>query len=675
MKITEVTYENWGPYYGKQSLDISTGKLDRVIVVHGDNGNGKTKLIDGLKWVFSGGQHGLVKVGPYISLQAIEAAERFETSVSVRFRQGKGEFLLRRVIKFDPSVFSETSPEHIKNHILDMPDKSKIHLEKVGGEAYNAEQTARVMERLFPARLVGFYFFDAAKLLDNFGNVSGGQEYAGGLSLRVSVEMAMGLHGLDVFGAELKKIESDLRNLSLQESKNKEALQKLMRDLNGAEADKDRAVTSLSQTRENLTNLQLEKEELNARLAGAQNLIEAQTARNKLQFELEAIENSMRILRSRLPELVKSMWMAPMLGTLEKTSQAVNDRAEGRAERKAQILFLQQQIAYFERQSQSKVCLACGQDTQQSKGHHSEELASLKENLVELASASNNAQDLADSELEGLLKKSIYSEVIKHRAQEFLDHKRESERLVLKRIAFSDELEQLKLVFGEIENADLLSDNQRFLEVERLIADGKRRLSADLTSIEESNSRITKAKSKMTKFVSSESNALGQLTKVQTLIEVIERVGKQLREDVRRALNAEANEIFAQIRSESDGAFEIQVDQDYRLSTSKHNPNAAYMQQVFLSFLFAIPRVAQAPFPVVIDSPIQHLDLGNRSRFIEWCKSGLSQLVLLPHDGEIRPEDTASMFAESLAHHYEIDHDDNFGTSKFKALGGKNVKR
>lgn len=674
MKITEVTYENWGPYFGSQTLDISTGKADRVIVVHGENGNGKTKLIDGLKWVFSGGQHGLVKVGPYINLQAIDESKPFETSVSVRFRQGKSEFLLRRAIKFDPTVLADNSAENIKSQILSMPDKSRVHLEKVGGEAYNFEQTSRVMERLFPARLVGFYFFDAAKLLDNFGTVSGGQSSSGGLSLRVSVEMAMGLRGLDVFTSELKKIEIDLRNRSVQDSKNKDALQKLLADLRSAESDRERATASLGESRSNLFELQAEKEDLNAKLAGAQNLIEAQTSRNRLQFELDSISNNERIMRSRIPELVKNLWMSPMLGTLETVSAGVSARAEGRLERKAQALFLQQQLAYFEKQAQSNVCLACGQETSHSEVRNSAQLALLKSQLSELSEAANSSQDNADAELEVLLKSSIYTEVIRHRSEDFADYKRDLDKLIVKRIAITEELEQLKLVFGELENTDLLTANQRFLDVERLISDSKRRISADLSLIEDCTAQIARAKLKMAKFGSVENHALDKLSKVQTLIEVIERVAKQLREDVRHALNQEANAIFAQIRSESDGSFEITVDEEYRLSTSKHNPNAAYMQQVFLSFLFAIPRVAQAPFPVVIDSPIQHLDLGNRMRFVDWCKSGLSQLVLLPHDGEILPEDTGRMFGDALAHHYVITHSEKTGKSIFTRLGGNRVK-
>jgi len=143
-----------------------------------------------------------------------------------------------------------------------------------------------------------------------------------------------------------------------------------------------------------------------------------------------------------------------------------------------------------------------------------------------------------------------------------------------------------------------------------------------------------------------------------------------LAEEIRKAIETEANEIFKLMRTTADEKFVIEISPDYALKTSKPFPNAAYKQQVFLSFLFAIPRVAKAPFPVVIDSPLQHLDTDNRERFLKWCSSGLKQLILLPHDAELSIQETPRIFGEALAGLFQIEHSEETNISSIARILG-----
>lgn len=671
MKITEVTVENWGPYRGKQSLDIDTSKTAKVVVVLGDNGNGKTKLIDSLKWVFAGGEHGLLKVGPYINLQAIETGEPFETSVEVKFRQGGNDYSLRRFLSFDPGVFTSASIHSVRQFILEMPDKSRVSLRKLGSEPYSQEQALRVMERLFPARLVGFYFFDAAKLLDNFVSISGSKSGAGGLPLKASVEMAMGLRGLDVFRDEIEKLESECQSHVFQEMKDKDAAEKFAKEFENSERQLESIGRLLNEKRSETEILRIEKEELNDKLAGSQSLLDAQAQRNRLNFEISSLRNSEMVLRQKLPSQIKALWMAPMAKKMASLKEEISERADARNSRAAEVLFINQQLAYFAKQADSEICIACGQSAPNGKARIQDQSAELEARLALLTSPEVRQQDIRDVELESVLNGALFSPVTQHRFSELLDFKNSLNEFKKREINLLEELERIDQAFGKTDNRDIVKLNERYLQVEQDYLSANRTIASLTADFDKAASAAAKAKSKLAKFVSGNSIFSRRLDALRKFSAALDKVSDRLRSEVREALEAEANLIFEGIRSEADSAFTIGIDENYFLTTSKHNPNAAYMQQVFLSFLFAIPRVAKAPFPVVIDSPIQHLDLGNRERFLRWCRAGLSQLVLLPHDGEILPEHARAVFGESLSALYKISHDPVSGTSQFVMLSDK----
>lgn len=669
MKITNVELSNWGPYFGTQNLNIETSGEATVIVVGGSNGNGKTKFIDALKWVFAGGDFGLLKVGPYISLQAISAGKPFETSVSVHFRQDDNTFILKRFLSIDPESLHVRGEGSIRDQVMAMPDKSRVQLQKVGSEPYSQDQALRVMERLFPARLVGFYFFDAAKLLDNFESISSPNKSAYGKSLKLSVEMAMGLRGLDLYLVELQKIQETLLEQLQKDARGQEATSKASADLHSAETDRARIEVDVKDLRDRLRTLREEQATLGAQLAGAQSLLDAQTQRNRFTFELENVAHSERIARQRIPGLVKTLWMAPMTSKLTSLQEEVAASSNARGGRAAEILSLQQQIAFHEKQKESDTCLACGQGIHNSKQQgETNPTSDLASQLATLQSSALAEEDLLQDTIHQLLDTVLLSPLNKHRFAEFFDLRINLERLAQRRIEIDEEVAKLNLAFGDGDNSSLVTINERFVAVEKEIFQGMSLLRELLEQSEKALSLVTRTKTKLMRLGGPTSSSAVRLEGVQSVLRALEKVSARLRNDVRAALRDEANLIFAQIRSKADERFGIDVDENYFVTTTKHNPNAAFMQQVFLSFLFAIPRVAKAPFPVVIDSPIQHMDTSNRNRFLNWCKTGLPQLVLLPHDGEIAADSAPKIFGNALAGYYEIEHNSATGTSSFRAL-------
>jgi DNA sulfur modification protein DndD len=51
--IERVQVENFGPYYGKQSVKLGSGDQP-LIVIHGENMSGKTSFLNAVRWCLYG---------------------------------------------------------------------------------------------------------------------------------------------------------------------------------------------------------------------------------------------------------------------------------------------------------------------------------------------------------------------------------------------------------------------------------------------------------------------------------------------------------------------------------------------------------------------------------------------------------------------------------------------
>lgn len=54
MKLQRLTLKNFRQFYGEQVLHFSTSSQQNVTIIHGENGAGKTSLLNAFKWAFYG---------------------------------------------------------------------------------------------------------------------------------------------------------------------------------------------------------------------------------------------------------------------------------------------------------------------------------------------------------------------------------------------------------------------------------------------------------------------------------------------------------------------------------------------------------------------------------------------------------------------------------------------
>ena len=83
MILEEVTLENVQCYYGKKTFRFTNG----LNIVLGENGEGKTKLIEAFEWLFNGGESKLESLISAKKIHEVNIGDRFSVSVSAIVNQ------------------------------------------------------------------------------------------------------------------------------------------------------------------------------------------------------------------------------------------------------------------------------------------------------------------------------------------------------------------------------------------------------------------------------------------------------------------------------------------------------------------------------------------------------------------------------------------------------------
>lgn len=154
MYIKSITLENFLPFQGRQDIEFSTDKVKNVTLVMGDNGSGKTSLMQAFEWCLYG-------IAPEDSPQIINAYVRDHivpggyryASVTIDLEKGDTLFHISRKQKYSRR----------ESGILDKPDKQEFVITfKDGGETKQialADQSSTI-NKLLSNRLSHYFFFD-----------------------------------------------------------------------------------------------------------------------------------------------------------------------------------------------------------------------------------------------------------------------------------------------------------------------------------------------------------------------------------------------------------------------------------------------------------------------------------------------------------------------------------
>ncbi len=276
MKLKTLTIRNFRQFYGEVSITFSTDEKASVTVIHGENGAGKTSLLNAFKWTLYGTTDFDTSNENLLSEKAIAEAAQDSTivmSVTLEFDDDGATYTAHREHKF-------TKGNGLHAESLGQSMLSLSYIDSAG-LTHRSSNPGSQLNQILPEDMHGYFFFNGERIEKLAYNSASTQ-------IREAIRGLMGLNILD-------RAERQLKN-SVVRHFNKEAKESSSGNL-AALYDQHSLLTDRIQEKEeqlkswkkNHSEIELDIEEIDKRLDSIKAIAEKQKLRRELEAQIEQI--------------------------------------------------------------------------------------------------------------------------------------------------------------------------------------------------------------------------------------------------------------------------------------------------------------------------------------------------------------------------------------------------
>lgn len=326
MILEKLVIKNFRQYYGEQTIDFSTDSKLNVTVIHGENGTGKSTLLNALTWCLYG-KIDLPNPERLLSEKAeaeMKDQEISEILVELTFKDGDVVYVARRSQRFQKINSAAQA--------VGIPELKLSAISKDGKFTGFVNPEVRI-DQLLPERMESYFFFDGEQI-DNLAKEHNREEI---------VEAIQNLMGLETVERAIKHLQetrkefdSEIKQHGSLETKN------LIEQKQRAEKEIEALGEQKIQHEKNQSAVRSEIAEIDKQLKDLSGARELQEKREKLQVERdqnnENIKELQRRLQKTLSENGKLTYLPAFSGNVLTLLEASRKRGEVPAPMKKQFV-------------------------------------------------------------------------------------------------------------------------------------------------------------------------------------------------------------------------------------------------------------------------------------------------------------------------------------------------
>jgi DNA sulfur modification protein DndD len=622
MRLISLKFCNFRQFYGKTpEIAFASGKYNTT-VIHGNNGAGKTTILNGFTWVlyekFTAAFASPELLVNKRAINEVKLGNAVECWVEIQFERDRKRYQLKRKCY-------ATREQHNAVHY----SETKLFMLIAGddGRWYPpVEQPVDIIERILPTSLHQYFFFDGERIDHIF-------RYGQRNNIAEDTKELLGVKVLERAIEHLKKAKKSLQEEL--EAIGALEIKKLIREQTQCERENDRLKNRQQEINTELAERDKLKREIANRILELSGADELQQLKEKLeQQEIATRENLIRA-KNNLKNLISSqahlVFIPETLGKFNDLLGNLRNKQELSSGIKQR--FIQQLL---ERQS----CI-CGTELDPETEPYQ---------LVEAWLDRAGIDDLEET----VVRLEDRVATLENENKEFWQ-KVDREQINIDRARtelaqIENELDNLKGKLRTYPDDNIQNLQKRIDEIEDSVKDllleqgaNKQQIDIFVKEIEEKNKQISKQKIKESK----QALAKRRIQATQEVIDRIVEVRKRLETQFRYSLEIRVREIFSSI---SFTPYLPKISSDYELSlieniSGENVPVAASTgenQILSLSFIGGIiDRVREwsqkhtlmgldsSTFPIVMDSPFGSLDEIYRRQVAKSIPQLANQLVIL----------------------------------------------
>lgn len=650
MNIQSIEVTNFKPYRN-ESLDFTDGD-GNIHIVEGDQGAGKTSLLQAVRWAL----YGADKEVNYKTLWNSQAREDGdeEMSVHLKFRARGSSYDLER------------SVERFEHHNEAAPDSLELYTGPGSEKDVHPEE---IIDSFLPEELSEFFFLDGEQI-QNLIDYEDEGEYADGNSSQGldSDEVRENIEQI-IQDTRLRFAIDDVRRTINKRYDDKiNDARKEIEEREDKEQELEQKKSEIEDTKSEISDVESEIENIDKQIEQTENFLEEQQD-EKLQ-KIRNTEDEIAELKQKKSEKaddLRDSWRSfPEAALTDVIQQKETSLKQEIDTTKDEIENIQK--AELMEQAKMGTCPICGFDGDPDSdseidppGHGIEEMwdhvVRCRDRLTRLEDA--GVQDYT---------------IPSNPASEL---ERIDSRIDEKEADLSDLQDKVNAVGGEDEIEQMEDSLENLRERRGKLVERKSNLEDELDVLQDEKQSIDEeildlANDSELNEVREKKSAAEEV--LSNLKDVRQAIIREKREEISEEMNKIFEEVAEsefirnrysgiQFKDGSDGRdYAIQLvertpgeDGESPRDMTLHEPSAGEAQIVALSFIFGLNTLAEYSATIIFDTVAGRLDLTNTEAQAEFFSSLNEPIVLLVTDSELRDLNESTSFKNNVGTHHQIE--------------------
>lgn len=649
LKFKQLEITNYGPYYGSHKLSFSQKK--GVTIVWGDNGFGKTSLLNCFRYVMWGtimGREGTISsdICSHVNDKAVSEGNGMQISLDM---------------EYDNKTYTLTRKYERKggDGKLDKDYEEHIFL-KCGFDILTDDQRIHFLNTTFPERISRFYLFDA-ELLSEYENLLIVDDANN--KIKKSIEDILGLPVLERGANMLNVIQKGLDEAAVKISKTEEKTKQDAILLESLSDKVDELNKSLQELQDKVDADEKKLGEIKEKQKQNESLQSINTQQDNLRTELKGKKDNLDEIKLDISRSMESLWKTVISPVVFRQVEGARKRIKD-LDTKNTIAGVGQNIYEHINDifSTSLSCPDCG--------HNITEFVkdTVLENIHKLSSSPLTEEEISERNYLN----AIVSRFTNFKEGDTKEHisdllKRKSEiqgsidLLNVKLTELDKQRKSLKTTITDEELRVLIDDQVKLVAAidtgKKSIEDAKNEIDEIEGQIDSLKLKIAQNSSKINKKVFKNAKFAKNLHSL--FVDAMAEYSLKKKDDVEK----DATDLFVRIAHNSNYK-ELEINENYGLrivrkdGTYVPHRSTGYEQVVAISLIGALHNNTPITGPIVMDSTFQKIDLRHKSKVIDALPSLSDQVIVLAYDGELDRKYAKQSLGEKLINEKRINNDD-----------------
>ena len=628
LRISKLTVQNFGPYHGKQSLEFS--ERDGVTIIWGDNGFGKTSIMNAFRYVLWGNLYGRKRqcLQPYTFVNIPSLVDGDDMLVELYMNYNGSDCIVSRGL------------HRVGGDGTKAEDYEVIFKVKVDTKTLNKEESDEFLATAFPDRVSRFYLFDG-ELLGEYEDLLDEQDESGA-KIKKSIEDILGIPILENARKNIESILSNFNKDATNLAKKEESTEKISEAYDKAVEELDHVEESKKDLEKKLGDARSEETRINDLMAANSTFSGYVSQKNEKESKLKADKDALEKTREKIIPFVEDAWKEVLNPVINEAigylDSSVADIKEKESNGKS-LLFVSEFIAKH-LSNHPHHCPIC--DNALSSSLQDEILAHFsKDKLLEITTAEKDQLDAASSRI-AMLKKCLSGS------------KKGEISILLEQIdtlSISIDLTQADIeeIKNRIEAIGSTASEDEVRELPQQLSTCLRKIEEIKQGIKEADEHIADVKAAIERLDNqlqkNSKNPDVQIAKnkekfTSHLGELFEESISQFRDKLKVNVESDASIFFKAISNDPDYDH-LKINDSYGLQIIGSdglivpNRSSGYEQVVAISLISALHKNAPIEGPIFMDSTFQRVDGRHKQKIIKNLHTFGHQVIVLAYYSEM----------------------------------------